>query len=61
MQLFLEHSITKMSVEKLMIQYKSILQIKERQAVHEQEKYIILIFNKFYNKNIKKILQIKTI
>ena len=61
MQLLLEHSMMKMPVEKLMTQHKSILQTRKKQVVHKQEKYIVLIFNKFYNKNVKKILQIKTI
>ena len=60
MQLLFEHLMTKMSVERLTAQHKSILQIKEKQAVHEQEKYIVLTFNRFYNKNVREILQIKT-
>ena len=59
MQLFFEHSMTKMSVKRLTTQHKSILQAKKRQVVYEQEKYIVLTFNRFYDKNVKEILQIK--
>ena len=52
--------MTKMSVERLMTQHKSILQTRKKQAVHEQEKYIVLTFSRFYDKNVREILQIKT-
>ena len=41
MQLFFEHLMMKILVEKLTAQHKLILQIKEKQAIHEQKKYII--------------------